>query len=103
MDSIVKKLSEIDQAAAAIVEHAQEQKPVLEKEIQEARNRFDEELEQETQKRLKEIEDGLKKEMDEVLFKQQQESDAHMKALTASFEKDHRAYADEILKRMTEV
>lgn len=103
MDSIVKKLSEIDQAAAAIVEHAQDQKPVLEREIQEARNRFDEELEQETQRRLAEIEDELKREMDEVLEKQQRESDAHIKALTAAFEKNHEIYAREILKHMTEV
>ncbi len=45
MDSIVKKLSEIESAAAAIVRHAEEQKEVLDHEFREKRNQFDEELE----------------------------------------------------------
>ena len=44
MDSIVKKLSEIESAAAAIVRHAEEQKEVLDHEFREKRNQFDEEL-----------------------------------------------------------
>lgn len=34
MDSIVKKLSEIESAASSIVEHAEAQKEVLDKEYQ---------------------------------------------------------------------
>lgn len=45
MDSIVKKLSEIESAASAIVEHAEAQKEVLDHEYREKRNRFDTELE----------------------------------------------------------
>ena len=45
MDSIVKKLSEIESAASSIVEHAEAQKEVLDKEYQEKRRLFDIELE----------------------------------------------------------
>ena len=45
MDTIVKKLSEIEHAAEAVVSHAEEQKAELEKEIQAERDAYDEELE----------------------------------------------------------
>ena len=41
MESIVRKLSEIESAASAIVEHAEAQKEILDHEYREKRNRFD--------------------------------------------------------------
>ena len=45
MDSIVNKLTEIEDAASAIVQHAEDQKEALNKEYDEKRRAFDEELE----------------------------------------------------------
>lgn len=50
MNSIVNKLSDIESTAEAIVAHAEEQKPALEREIQDKRDAFDQKLEAETQK-----------------------------------------------------
>ena len=61
MDSIVKKLSEIESAAAAIVRHAEEQKEVLDHEFREKRNQFDEELEKKTMEKINEIRSELEK------------------------------------------
>ena len=44
MDSIVNKLTEIEDAASAVVQHAEDQKSQLEKEYEEKRRTFDEEL-----------------------------------------------------------
>lgn len=41
MDHIVKKLSEIEHAAEAVVEHAELEKSELEERIQNERNQFD--------------------------------------------------------------
>ena len=46
MDSVINKLTEIEDAASAIVEHAQEQKAVLDREYEEKRKAFDAELEE---------------------------------------------------------
>ena len=45
MDHIVKKLSEIEHAAEAVVEHAELEKSELEECIQNERNQFDKQLE----------------------------------------------------------
>ena len=48
MDSIVNKLTEIEDAASAIVAHAETQKEVLDREYDEKRRAFDEDLEKQT-------------------------------------------------------
>ena len=45
MDAILDKLTEIENAASAIVRHAEEQKDVLGQEFDEKRKKFDEDLE----------------------------------------------------------
>ena len=55
MDSIIEKLSDIENTAEAIVEHAEAQKYEIEKKIQAKRDQFDKDLEARTQKRLDEI------------------------------------------------
>ena len=52
MDSIIEKLSDIENTAEAIVEHAEAQKYGIEKKIQAKRDQFDKDLEAQTQKRL---------------------------------------------------
>ena len=48
MDGIAEKLAEIEKTARAIVENAEDQKHLQEKEMQEKRDLFDLELEKET-------------------------------------------------------
>mgnify|MGYP000526730156 FL=1 len=49
---MLKKLSEIEHAAEAVVEHAELEKSELEERIQNERNQFDKQLEDHTQKEL---------------------------------------------------
>ena len=51
MDSIIEKLSDIENTAEAIVEHAEAQKYEIEKKVQAKRDQFDKDLEARTQKR----------------------------------------------------
>ena len=51
MDAILDKLTEIENAASAIVRHAEEQKDVLGQEFDEKRKKFDEDLENKTKAR----------------------------------------------------
>ena len=51
MDSIIEKLSDIENTAEAIVEHAEAQKYGIEKKIQAKRDQFDKDLEAQRRKR----------------------------------------------------
>lgn len=103
MDSIINKLTEIEDAAKAIVQHAEEQKEVLNKEYEQKRKAFDKELETQTQTRLKEIQSQLEKETSYILDSQSGSSEEAIQALQKEYEENHTKYAQKILSRITEV
>lgn len=102
MDTIVKKLSEIEHAAEAVVSHAEEQKAELEKEIQAERDAYDEELERKTQGQLQAIRSGLERQMEEVLKKQEEKNQSAIEQIRRDFEEKHTIYATEIVKHIIE-
>jgi vacuolar-type H+-ATPase subunit H len=96
MDAILDKLTEIENAASAIVRHAEEQKDVLGQE-------FDEDLENKTKARLEKIREQLEKEQSRVLNSSSGASEDTICSLRKEYEEKHTEYAHEILRRITEV
>lgn len=103
MDSIVKRLSEIESAAAAIVDHAEAQKAALDEEYQEARRKFDKKLEAKTQDRIAKIRDELERSKAKLIANQAGTNNDFITALQKEYNEKHTDYAQEILKRITEV
>ena len=60
MDSVIDKLTEIEQTASAIVAHAEEEKAEIDREYDERRKKFDQKLEEETMVRIERIREGLR-------------------------------------------
>lgn len=103
MDSIVNKLTEIEESAAAIVQHAEDQKTVLDREYEEKRRAFDDDLERTTQAKLDEIRSRLKKNTAGILDSQSSASEDFIRILQKEYQEKHTEYAHEILNRITEV
>lgn len=103
MDAILDKLTEIENAASAIVRHAEEQKDVLGQEFDEKRKKFDEDLENKTKARLEKIREQLEKEQSRVLNSSSGASEDTISSLRKEYEEKHTEYAHEILRRITEV
>ena len=103
MDAILDKLTEIENAASAIVRHAEEQKDVLGQEFDEKRKKFDEDLENKTKARLEKIREQLEKEQSRVLNSSSGASEVTICSLRKEYEEKHTEYAHEILRRITEV
>ena len=103
MDAILDKLTEIENAASAIVRHAEEQKDVLGQEFDEKRKKFDEDLENKTKARLEKIREQLEKEQSRVLNSSSGASEDTICSLRKEDEEKHTEYAHEILRRITEV
>ena len=103
MDSVIEKLAEIEAAAEAIVEHAQEQKKVIEREIQDKRDVFDRELEDKTQKKIAEIRGAGEDKMNRILEDQRIKNSSTIQRLEKEYEENHTAYAEEILRHIIEV
>ena len=103
MDSIINKLTEIESAASAIVQHAEAEKSVLDEKYDKKRQDFDKELEAHTQQQIQEIQKKLEAETSRILSGQSQESQNELDALQREYEEKHSEYAQEILRRITEV
>ncbi len=102
MDTVVKKLADIEETAEAIVEHAQAQKSEIEKKIQNQRDRFDAAIE-ETRKQLEQIRKDADAKMERILKEQQEKNRSTIDNLKKEFEENHSAYAREILAHIVEV
>ena len=103
MDSIVKKLSEIEAAASAIVEHAEAQKEVLDHEYREKRKAFDDDLEARTMARINQIRSDLERNTQTLLDSQSGNNSDTIISLQQEYDNHHTQYAQDILKRITEV
>lgn len=103
MDSILNKLTEIESAAAAIVQHAEAEKTALDDQYDAKRKAFDAELESKTRQRIQTIQDELQAKTDSILSSQNDESNTAIEALQKEYEEKHTDYAQEILRRITEV
>lgn len=103
MHTIVKKLTEIESAASAIVRHAESQKEVLEHEYQAKRKSFDEGMERKTMAQVEKIRHELEQNLKKLSDDRENCSDDSITALRKDFEESHARYAQDILKRITEV
>ena len=103
MDTVVKKLADIEETAEAIVEHAQARKSEIEKKIQNQRDRFDAAIEDETRKQLEQIRKDADKKMERILKEQREKNRLTIDNLKKEFEENHSAYAREILAHIVEV
>ena len=103
MNTVVKKLADIEATAEAIVEHAQAQKSEIEKKLQAQRDQFDRELEDKTQKQLAQIRQKAEEKMERILKEQREKNSSTIDNLKKEFEENHTAYAREILAHIVEV
>ena len=86
MDSIINKLTEIESAASAIVQHAEAEKSALDEKFDKKRMDFDKELEADTQRQIQEIRDKLEAETSRILSGQSQESQDELDALQKEYD-----------------
>lgn len=100
MDRIADKLSEIEMTARAIVENAEEQKHLLEKEMQKKRDQFDAQLKEKTQEKLQSIQKDLETNMEQLLIKQEEQNRREIEFLEKDFKEHHTDYAKEILQKI---
>lgn len=103
MDSIIQKLSEIETAACSIVEHAEAQKEMLDTQIKERTKDFDEKLAADTNAKSENLRQNLKIKMEKQLSLLRDENSNMLQSLKNEYNTKHELYAQEILKRITEV
>lgn len=100
MDTVIEKISEIESAATAIMEDANERKKVFAREMEERTAAFDTQLEEETNKRIEELRARMEIEMNERLEKQRYDSRNVLRAMEQRYQEHHTEYVEELFKKM---
>lgn len=103
MESIITKISEIESAASAIVANAEKQKEALDHEYRARRNAFDKELEDKTMAEITRIRNDLETRTSSLLNEQSVDNDDSITELQRQYKEYHTRYAQDILRRITEV
>ena len=103
MDSIVLRLSEIEDAAQAILKDTETKKERLNQEFEERKDRYDQEQEALVNQRLSSTRSSLEDKTKQILTIQDQARCQEIEALQKEYDTNHTLYATQILKKITEV
>lgn len=101
MDTVITRLSEIEEAAVKISEDAVLRKKELDREYEEKTRAFDEDIDRRTKERLKNLREELQKKADQELARLRTETEAYLNSMEMEYEKDHEKISRRLLERMT--
>lgn len=100
MDTVIERISEIESAAASIMDNASERKKAFAKEMEERTAAFDRQLEAETGKQIEELRAAMEINMKERLEKQRNDSDKSLAAMEKHYEEHHARLAEDLFNTM---
>lgn len=100
MEEVVNKLSEIEAAAVAIIESANEKKKELSEAMDKKTKQFDEEVNAGTEKTLSELSQKLKLETEQEISLLKENTAKALIDLEQGYQESHTALAKNILKNL---
>lgn len=100
MESVINKLTEIENAASRILEGAANQKRLLDRQQQERIEAFDRELEESTNDRIRKIRGSLKAETDTQLERMRKEAEEELRRLETAYDETHEVLSSGICEKL---
>lgn len=100
MDTVIKKISEIETAASSVMEDANVRKKAFAQEIEEKTAAFDKELEAQTSQKLEELRARMEIEMNAKLSKQKADAEAMLVRMEKNYEDHHAEYARTLFRSL---
>lgn len=100
MDTIINKISDIESAAAAIMDEANVRKKAFSDQMDEKTAAFDKELEAKTAAKLEELRSRMEVEMKKKLAEQKAAADKILELMEKNYESHHEAYARSLFQAM---
>lgn len=100
MDTVINRLSEIEEAAGAVAAQANVRKKAFAKEMEDKTASFDAALLQETAGRIAEIQKKMEEDMKAMLSRQKSDYEGMLKRLEDNYNGNHQAYAEALFQKM---
>ncbi len=103
MDTIIDKLSQIEEAAVGILTHTEIEKKEYEDSIKAQREEFDTNLATETAATIEKIRSEAKSKLDSQLEKMKTNHELALKTFQEEYDNNHTSYATQIFRRITTI
>lgn len=100
MEQVLKRLYEIESAAEAIMQKADEKKKQMAKEMEQKTAAFDQKTQQETAETIAHQKEELTKQIQKELEEQQAETEHLLSAIEQDYKKHHTLLAKQILQSL---
>lgn len=102
MDTVIKKISEIEEAASSIMEAANVRKKAFAQELAKRTEDFDHQLDLMTEQQLTDLRARMETEMQAKLSKQQSDAGQLLQKMEANYNEHHTEYAKELFQSLIE-
>lgn len=102
MNTVIKRISEIEDAASTIMESANASKKAFAQEMEERTREFDRDLEEQTDQGIKEFRKRMESEMSGRQKQQKAKAEEQLQRMEQSFEECHEQYVNTLFSMLTE-
>lgn len=100
MDTVIKKISEIEASAVSVMEHANAQKKAFAHEMEMRTNEFDRQLEEETDAALHKIRSDLEADLNSKLAQQKSDAALLLARMEQNYKDHHLDYARQVFQAL---
>lgn len=103
MNTIIKKLSQIEEKSVEIIANGTSEKRALTEEYERRAKTFDEALNRKSEQKLSALRSSMEADINARIKEQEEEADNAIKRLEHHYETHHKSYVDHLFRKMTEV
>ena len=100
MDTVIKRISEIEQSAVAVMDDAAACKKAFAAEMEEKTRRFDQTADEETEKKLQSLRREMETRMNLELSGQKAEAEKQLVQMEKNYELHHEAYVKKLFQEL---
>ena len=100
MNTVIKRISEIEDAASSLMESANEKKKAFAEEMRERTKEFDQNLKERTEQGIQELRKRMEVEMDKRLERQRLDAEEQLKKMEQRFENEQEDYVEKLFGQL---
>ena len=100
MDTVIKRISEIEQSAVAVMDDAAARKKAFAAEMEEKTRRLDQTADEETEKKLQSLRREMETRMNLELSGQKAEAEKQLVQMEKNYELHHEAYVKKLFQEL---
>lgn len=100
MDTVIKRISEIENAAVAVMDDAAARKKAFAAEMEEKTRQFDQTAEEETEKKVQDLRRAMESRMSSELSEQKAEAGRQLAQMEKNYEFHHESYVKKLFQEL---